>query len=142
MKSHYFNRNRDLKIAEGKTRENTYDRSSSHHSQMTYGVGAKRKDIWQKTFLIEKDDLIEDKEGRRLEGKKGWTATGTKNQPNYQKKTNKETFRATPVTKKVTWDPKSVKDTRSWGRTQMCQDSGNTKKPTRKETKSEKGKEK
>ena len=38
--------------------------------------------------------------------------------------------------------PKSKKETRSWGRTQVCQDSGNAYKPTRKESKSEKGKEK
>ena len=37
---------------------------------------------------------------------------------------------------------KSVKDTRCWGRTQVCKTSGNTKKLTGKVTKSEKGKEK
>ena len=60
MNSHYFDRNRDLRNAEGKTRENTYDRSSSHHSQITFGEGEKKGHL-AKTFLIQKDGLIEDK---------------------------------------------------------------------------------
>ena len=47
---------------------------------------AKRKDIWQKTFLIEKDGG----QGgdRRSEGKKWWTVTGTKRWPNYKDQGN------------------------------------------------------
>ena len=87
MNSHYFDINLDLRATEGKKGGNTYDRSSSHYSQITYWVGKKGhianyfpdREIWPNR--IQGGD-------RRSENKKGWPTTGTKMQPNYKKQGN------------------------------------------------------
>ena len=88
MNSHYFKRNRDQRTAEGKTRGNSYDTSNSHYSQMTYGEGEK-KGHFAKNFPGRERWPDRGLGGDyRLKGKKGWTATGTKRQPNYKNQGN------------------------------------------------------
>ena len=101
------------------------------------------KNIWKrKPFLIEKDGLIEGK-GLIVDQKvrKGGQQQALKT-IQITKKNKKKQGNFHPVTKRVDRDPKTVKDTKSWGRIQVCQDSGNTNEPTRKERKSKKSKEK